>query len=226
MTAKKPVYNGTHSKCFPAAEYCTQEQFVTFSLIYDKYHHCICQENKEKEKEMHRSVSLQVLRSNKELRGVAGRHQVEQQLAETQQHSLGTLLQQRHHDRDGHIHPPRVAVWQMTVSPNGQQHWPDTRGDHLVDLFPCQVPTTQQLSCLCILKLGSSHTIPCGPPHALQVRQAALPPTRTARAQSGFLLQLQIKVVWAVTAPIQLATPIQQLFKRSQFTWQTRSSPD
>lgn len=33
MTAKKPAYNGTHSKCFPAAQYCTHEQVVTFPFI-------------------------------------------------------------------------------------------------------------------------------------------------------------------------------------------------
>lgn len=111
MTAKKPVYNGTHSKCFPAAEYFTQKQDVTFPLIYDKYHHCICKNNKEK-KETHRSVSLQVLWSDKESCGVAGLHQAEQHLAETQQHFPGTLLP---------APQPMPAAWQSSVSPDGQQ---------------------------------------------------------------------------------------------------------
>lgn len=90
--------------------------------------------------------------------------------------------QRQHHNRAGCIHPPGMAAWQSSVSSDGQQCWPDVRGDHLVNLSPCHIPPTRQLSHLCILKLGSSYPIPRRPPRASQRQQMALRPTRTARA--------------------------------------------
>lgn len=63
----------------------------------------------------------------------------------------------------------------VSISLDRQQSQPDTRGDDLVHFSPCHVPITQQLFCLCILKLGSAYAILYGPPHAFKRWQVVLP---------------------------------------------------
>lgn len=154
---------------------------------------------------MHRSVSLQVLQSDKESHSVAEPHQAEQHHAETQQHCPGTLLPAPA-PQPCRLHPPswdgRVAELHLprrAAVLTRHQRWPPGG--------PLPMPHPHHTAALLSVyfKVGvfihySLWTSTC----FTKVASSAAPNTYS-QGIVWLSLATADKVVWAVTTPIQQA---------------------